>query len=66
MPSSNLTHASSRANTRPPCPKCGTTMVLARIAPQAAEQLQGLIRAGYVYRNGDVHILTARCDATGA
>ena len=33
MLSSNLTHASSRAITRPPCPKCGTTMVLARIAP---------------------------------
>ena len=30
---SNLTHASSRAITRPPCPKCGTTMVLARVAP---------------------------------
>jgi hypothetical protein len=24
----------------------------------APEQLQGLIRAGYVYRNGDDHILT--------
>jgi ssDNA-binding Zn-finger/Zn-ribbon topoisomerase 1 len=33
MLSSNLTHASSRAIARPPCPKCGTTMVLARIAP---------------------------------
>jgi hypothetical protein len=33
MPPSNLTHASSRAITRPPCRKCGTTMVLARIAP---------------------------------
>jgi hypothetical protein len=26
--------------------------------PLAPEQLQGLIRAGYVYRNGDDHILT--------
>jgi hypothetical protein len=33
MPPSNLTHASSRAITRPPCPKCGTTMMLARIEP---------------------------------
>jgi hypothetical protein len=33
MLSSNLTHASSRAVTRPPCPKCGTTMVLARVDP---------------------------------
>jgi hypothetical protein len=33
MLSSNLTHASSRAITRPPCPKCGAAMVLARIAP---------------------------------
>jgi predicted RNA-binding Zn-ribbon protein involved in translation (DUF1610 family) len=33
MLSSNLTHASSRAISRPPCPKCGATMVLARIAP---------------------------------
>jgi hypothetical protein len=33
MLSSNLTHASSRAIARPPCPKCGTTMVLARMAP---------------------------------
>jgi transposase-like protein len=33
MPPSNLTHASSRAITRPPCPKCGATMMLARIAP---------------------------------
>jgi hypothetical protein len=30
---SDLTHASSRAIIRPPCPKCRTTMVLARIAP---------------------------------
>jgi hypothetical protein len=36
MLSSNLTHASSRAIARPPCPKCGTTMVLARIAPHTA------------------------------
>jgi hypothetical protein len=27
-------------------------------AALAPEQLQGLIRAGYVYRNGDDHILT--------
>jgi hypothetical protein len=33
MPPSNLTNASSRAITRPPCPKCGTTMVLARVEP---------------------------------
>jgi hypothetical protein len=33
MPPSNLTHASSRAITRPPCRGCGTTMVLASIAP---------------------------------
>jgi hypothetical protein len=33
MLSSDLTHASSRAITRPPCFKCGATMVLARIAP---------------------------------
>jgi predicted RNA-binding Zn-ribbon protein involved in translation (DUF1610 family) len=33
MLSSNLTHASSRAVARPPCPKCGTTMVLARVDP---------------------------------
>jgi hypothetical protein len=33
MPPSNLTHASSRAITRPPCPKCGATMMLARIEP---------------------------------
>jgi hypothetical protein len=33
MLSSNLTQASSRAITRPPCPKCGTTTALARIAP---------------------------------
>jgi hypothetical protein len=32
MPSST-THASSRAIIRPPCPKCGTTMMLARIEP---------------------------------
>jgi len=29
------THASSRAITRPRCPKCGTTMVLTRIVPHA-------------------------------
>ena len=28
---SSITHASSRAIIRPPCPKCGTTMMLARI-----------------------------------
>jgi hypothetical protein len=33
MLSSNLTHASSRAIPRPPCARCGTTMVLARIEP---------------------------------
>ena len=33
MPPSSLTHASSRAITRPPCSKCGATMVLARIEP---------------------------------
>jgi predicted RNA-binding Zn-ribbon protein involved in translation (DUF1610 family) len=29
------THASSRAITRPSCPKCGTTMVFTRIVPHA-------------------------------
>ena len=33
MPPSSLTHASSRAITRPPCSKCGAAMVLARIEP---------------------------------
>jgi transposase-like protein len=33
MPPSNLTHASSRAVTRPQCPKCGTKLMLIRIAP---------------------------------
>jgi hypothetical protein len=33
MPPSNLTHASSRAITRPRSPKCGTIMMLARIEP---------------------------------
>jgi hypothetical protein len=33
MPPSSLTHASSRAVTRPPCPKCGTTMTLTRVEP---------------------------------
>jgi transposase-like protein len=33
MPPSNLTHSSSWAIMRPPCPQCGTTMMLARIEP---------------------------------
>jgi predicted RNA-binding Zn-ribbon protein involved in translation (DUF1610 family) len=32
MPSFS-THASSRAIVRPPCPKCGTSMMLAGIEP---------------------------------
>ena len=37
-------------------PKSGATATF-RIA---AEQLKGLIRAGYVYRNGDEHLLTEK------
>jgi hypothetical protein len=33
MAPSNLTRAASRAIARPPCPKCGATMMLARIEP---------------------------------
>jgi transposase-like protein len=28
-----FTHASTRAIPRPPCPKCGATMMMARIEP---------------------------------
>jgi predicted RNA-binding Zn-ribbon protein involved in translation (DUF1610 family) len=42
MLSSNRAHASSRAITRPPCPKCGATMVLARIAPHTPGYEPGL------------------------
>ena len=34
MPSSHLTHASTRAIVWPRCPKCGASMMLARIDPQ--------------------------------
>jgi predicted RNA-binding Zn-ribbon protein involved in translation (DUF1610 family) len=33
MSPSNLTNASAQAITRPPCPKCGATMIIARIEP---------------------------------
>jgi hypothetical protein len=33
MPPSNLTHASSRAITRPPCSKCGATVMLTHVEP---------------------------------
>jgi predicted RNA-binding Zn-ribbon protein involved in translation (DUF1610 family) len=31
----STTHASSRAILRSPCPKCGTTTILARVEPDA-------------------------------
>jgi transposase-like protein len=33
MPSTYLTHASTRAIVRPRCPKCSAVMMLARIEP---------------------------------
>ena len=33
MPSTDLTHASTRAIVWPRCPKCGASMMLARIDP---------------------------------
>jgi hypothetical protein len=33
---SDLTHASSRAIIRPPCPDCGATMMLTRIEPDGS------------------------------
>jgi Zn ribbon nucleic-acid-binding protein len=33
MPSTHLTHASTRAIVRPRCPKCNAVMMLARIEP---------------------------------
>lgn len=41
---SNITHASSRAITRPPCSKCGTTMMFARIGRGGSEFLDFLSR----------------------
>jgi hypothetical protein len=43
---------------------CGVKQIIRELRRQAAgeklepEQLKGLIRAGYVYRNGDEHLLT--------
>jgi hypothetical protein len=43
---------------------CGMKQIIRELKRQAAgeklepEQLKGLIRAGYVYRNGDEHLLT--------
>jgi hypothetical protein len=39
-------------------PQCGQMVPNAAGEKLAPEQLKGLIRAGYVYRNGDEHVLT--------